>query len=183
MRKEFLLGFTKNNEVVFANIENERGYFSASFDTSYPMAIGYDETIERIQDLIEQMDKEWILNKLEYFDCKPSELADKLYSDTYDHVSEFFDNSLYTESFDIEGIDETIYFLASGCGQHDTRNEMGIYINTDLYNYLHELWDQYHLAEIPQEKLDKLVEAVDHQLNTIDEETVIQKWLERTFNK
>jgi hypothetical protein len=182
MRTEFFLGFTKNNEVVFANVDSSRGYFSASFDTSYPMAIGYDETIQRIEELIEQMDSQWILNKLEYYDCKPSELSEKLYDDCYNAVDEFFDNSLFTESYDIEGVDDTIYFLASSCGQHDTRDEMAWNVNTELYNYLHELWDEYHLQEIPQEKLDKLMDAVEHQNNTLDVDAVIENWLTRIFN-
>jgi hypothetical protein len=183
MNYELFLGFTKQNEVVFANISNERGYFSVSFDTSYPMAIGYDETIERIEELIEQMDKDWVLNRLEEYDCKPSELADEIYKNTYDRINEFFDNSLYCESYDVEGIDDTIYFLASGCGQHDTRQEMGWKVNTELYNYIHELWDEYHLKEIPQDKLIPLVEAVEHQINTIDDEAVIQNWLNQYYGK
>jgi hypothetical protein len=183
MNTELFLGFTKQNEVVFANISNERGYFSVSFDTSYPMAIGYDETIERIEELIEQMDKDWVLNRLEEYDCKPSELAKEIYSNTYDHISEFFDNSLYYESYDVEGIEDTIYFLASGCGQHDTRHEMAWMVNTELYNYIHEMWDEYHLKEIPQDKLIPLVEAIEHQINTINDEAVIQNWLNNHYGK
>jgi hypothetical protein len=181
MNEQLLLGFTKSNEVVFANISNERGYFSVSFDTSYPMAIGYEVAMERVEDLIEQMDSQWTLDKLNYYDCKPSELAYNLYKDTYNVVEEFFDNSLYTESFDIEGVEETIYFLASGCGQHDTRGQMAWNVNTELYNYLHELWDEFHLEEIPQEKLEPLVEAVKHQHGTLNEEAVIENWLKKIF--
>lgn len=180
---KILLGFTKDREVVFANIDNRRGYFAVSFDASYPVEIGYSETIEQIQSLLEQMDKEWVLDKLEYHDCKPSELADKIYDDTYDHVSEFFDNSLYTESFRIDGVENDIYFLASGCGQHDTRGSMVWCINTDLYNYIHELWDQYHLSEIPVEKYEKLIEAVEHQNNTIDEYAVVEQYLINNFDE
>jgi hypothetical protein len=180
---KLFLGFTKSNEVVFAEIENREGRFSASFDTSYPMAIGYDETIERIESLIEQSDSDWVLNRLQNYDCKPSELADAFYNDTYNHVEEFFDNSLYYESYEVEGVDETVYFLASSCGQHDTRNEMGWKVNSELYNYIHELWDEYHLKQIPQDKWTALIEAVEHQNNTLDEEAVIQNWLNKHYGK
>lgn len=183
MNYELFLGFTKLDEVVFANISNERGYFSVSFDSSYPMAVGYDNTIERIEELIDQMDKDWVLNRLEEYDCKPSELAKEIYKNTYDHVSEFFDNSLYCESYEVEGIDDTVYFLASGCGQHDTRQEMAWKVNSELYDYIHELWEEFHLKEIPVEKLDKLIGAVEHQNNTIDEYAVIQNWLNKHYGK
>jgi hypothetical protein len=181
MGYELLLGFTKDKEVVFGEVEYRDGQFSASFDVSFPMEIGYDETMDRINDLIEQMDSKWVLDKLYDYDCNPSELSKKLYHDTYNAVEEFFDISLYSESFIIDGVEDDIYFLASSCGQHDTRKEMSTYINRELYNYIHELWDEYHLKEMPKEKFDKLVEAIEHQNNTIHDYDVIENWLINNF--
>jgi hypothetical protein len=183
MEHRVLLGFTKHNEVVFAEVDNSRGYFSVGFETSYPMAIGYDETKERIEDLIEQMDAQWVLNKLDYYDCSPSQLPEKLYDDTYDHVSEFFDNSLYTESFRLERIEQDIYFLASACGQHDTRGSMVWYANAELYDIIHEAWDDSHLKTIDEEGFNKIVEAIKHQNSTMDEYKVIEQWLGKHYGK
>jgi hypothetical protein len=54
---------------------------------------------------------------------------------------------------------------------------------TILYDYIHELWDEYHLKEMPIEKWNELIEAVEHQNNTINEYAIIQNYLNRNFNK
>lgn len=182
MEQTLLLGFTKQHEVVFANIDNSRGYFSVSFNTSYPMAISEEVIEERIESYIDCMDDTSILNLLERFDCSPSQLPKRLREDSYDLINDFFDNSLYTESFEIEGVDDEIYFLASACGQHDTRGQMIWNLNTDLYNYIHELWDEYHLKEIPVDKYETLIDAVEHQNNTTDDYRVIEQYLKVNFN-
>jgi hypothetical protein len=188
IEKEFLLGFTSDKEVVFGEVryDTENKQFSATFTTCYPEAIGQEEAIAAIEGVTESMSTRDILGKLEYYDCKPSELPTKIYEDTYNVVEEFFDNSLYTESFEIEGVDDTIYFLGSAFGQHDTRGKMATYINQELYDNLHELWDEYHLKAVPQEvedRVNKLLEAIEHQNNTIDNEKVVENWLIRNFEK
>lgn len=177
MRKQLLLGFNKDGEVVFGNVEYRDGRFTASFETSYPMEIGDKEAMESIESYIDNMEKEWVLDKLEYYDCKPSELAEKIYNDSYDVVGDFFDNSLYTESFRIDGVKDDIYFISSSCGQHDTRYEMETFINKDLYDAIHKLWDEYHLKEVPFEKVEGVFEAIEQQNNTIDDYKVIENWL------
>lgn len=181
MRQKLLLGFTKNKEVIFGEVEYRNGQFTASFDTSYPMEITKELTMERIEDLIEQTDKDWVLDKLENYDCKPSELAERLYLDTYNDIEEYWDNSLYPESFRIDGVTDDIYFLASGCGQQDTRDEMSIYINKELYDAIHKLWDEHHLKDIPFEEVKEVFDAIDHQNNTIDDYKVVENWLINNF--
>lgn len=183
MRHRILLGFTNDNEVVFADVKN-RNHFSVCFDTSYPMAIGESDIEERIESYIENSDKEWVLNRLEFYDCKPSELAEYIRRDSYDIINDFFDNSCYPESFQIDGIEDDIYFIASAGGQHDTR-EVGMSwcVNTQLYNAIHEMWDKYHLKDAPKEEIEKLFEAIEHQNNTIDEYAVVKQWLESNKEK
>lgn len=184
MEKQVLLGFTNNNEVVFANVSNSRGYFSVSFNCSYPQAVSYDDEINAIESYIECMDKEWILNKLEEHNCKPSELAEEIRKDTYDVIESFFDNSLYPESFRISGIENDVYFLASSAGQHDTREEgMCWLVDKELYNFIHEMWDDYHLKEAPQEMVDELFQMIDNQNNRIDDYRVVEKWLQDNFRE
>lgn len=182
MKQTIFLGHTVNNEVVFANIDNSRGYFSVSFDASYPQMIGEEQIKEQVESMIDSMDDSHKLHLLEQYDVAPSELADSMMMDSYDFINDFFDNSLYTEEFRIDGQEDSIYFLASGCGQHDTRNEMAWKVNTELYDFIHKLWDEYHLKDIPVDLYEKLEDAIVHQNNTMDEYRVIQKWLERTYN-
>lgn len=185
MYKRVLLGFTNDNEIAFADVSIKRDYFSVCFDTSYPKAINESDIKQRIEGYIECMDKEWILDKLESYDCKPSQLAEFIYRDSYDVIEDFFDNSYYTESFQIDGIENDIYFLASAGGQHDTR-EVGMKwcVNTELYNAIHEMWDKYHLKnlnDVPTNEIDELFEAIEHQNNTIDEYAIVKQWLENNF--
>lgn len=181
MEKEILLGFTEENEVIFGNVAYRNGRFSVSFHTSYPMEITTEKVIEQIEIFLEQMDKNWVMDRLESYDCKPSELAEELRKDSYDVVADYFDNSLYPEAFRIEGVEDDIYFLASSSGQLDSRGNMSTYVNKDLYDAIHELWDEYHLKEVPFEKVEGLFEAIDHQNNTIEDYKVIENWLKRNF--
>lgn len=184
MEKTVLLGLTNNNEVVFANVSNSRGYFSVSFDCSYPQAISCEDEINAIESYIECMDKDWVLGQLESYDCKPSELAEEIRKDTYNVIESYFDNSLYTESFQINGIENDIYFLASGGGQYDTREEgMSWLVDEELYNFIHEMWDDYHLKEAPQEMVDELFQMIDDQNNRIDDYKVIERWLQDNFRE
>lgn len=179
MEKKVLLGFSNNGEVVFANIKM-KGYFSASFDSSYPQAITEDDIKESVESLIEGCGKDWAYDKLEYYDCKPSELAEKLRRDTHDEIEEFFDISLYPESFQIEGVEDDIYFLSSSGGQHDTREEgMKWYVDKEFYDYLHELWDNYHLKDLPEEEFKKLEKMIaDHETFFCDNEyKIVEQWL------
>jgi hypothetical protein len=181
MEHTVLLGFTKDNEIVFGNVGYRNGMFTASFDTSYPQEITRDYLIEQVESMIECSDKDWVLDRLESYDCKPSELAEYIFNDNYSSIEELIDISLYPESFSINGVEDDIYFLASACGQHDTRGYMETYINSDLYDKIHELWDKYHLKQVDFEEVEQVFVAIEHQNNTIDEYKVVENWLQRNF--
>ena len=179
MKLKLLLGETKSNELIFGNISikdfNFKNEFSASFDTVYPTILTKEDALERIESSIECYDADSVLDLLQRFDCRPSELADQLYEESYCVIQEFYDNSLYSETFDIDS--KEIFFESVGCGQNGTRNElMTTFVNKELYDYIHELWDNYHLKVIPEECIEKLTSLIEsHSID--DEEAYIEKWL------
>lgn len=145
-----LLGVDKNQELVFGEfgITHRNGYpeFSASFDTVRPfMGDNYDLE-EYFEEWQEGLDKEYLYDQCVRFNCKPSELAEKLAGECYD-VRDALDCSLYPECYEVDG--ESWYFESGSCGQHDSRKDgMEIYTNQSIYDKLHELWDAYHLKKV-----------------------------------
>lgn len=183
MRRRIFLGFTKDDEIVFGEIEfNNQNEFTASFDVSYPIELGENEQYDYYENFIDEMDKEYIFQLLDEYNCAPSELAEKLVNDT--PISETFDNSLYPEEFDsVEGVNETVYFLASRCGQADTRDLMQIYTDKSIYDMIHELWDKYHLKgsidsnNEDYNKVNKLLDDIDLFNSENDEREIVENWL------
>lgn len=181
MRKKFLLGATKNNEVVFGEVEirdrNGKLEFSASFDTVYPFE--YDETylMERVVDNLDCYDKSDLYDLCERYDCKPSELAEKFWADSY--IEDIIDISLYPDSIEVDG--NEWYFESSCCGQCDTREEMEFYVNENLYNRIIELWDEYHLKEIDNSIVEE-VNSILNELEQVNEEKWIANYIKVNFN-
>ena len=111
MRKKYLLGATVDNELVFGEFEitNRNGYseFTASFDTVRPFN-GEDYDLEEYYEgWIDGMDKEYLYDLCERFDCKPSELPKELADECYD-IRDAIDCSLYPEEIEVNG--ESWYF-------------------------------------------------------------------------
>ena len=103
-----LLGATKNNTLVFADIKC-KDYFSVSFSEVEPIAVDDDYLRERIRDLVEYgLSDEVVLKMLKNYDCEPSERVDELFARCY--IEEIIDISLYPESFDGIVNGKTIYF-------------------------------------------------------------------------
>jgi hypothetical protein len=172
---KFLIGATKNHELVFANFGvrqygNEQPKFSASFDTVMPFKA--DE--RDLADYVADHDTGWLWEMCDEYNCKPSELANAMLKN-YD-VMEIIDCSLYPEYYDIDGHDW--YFESVGCGQHDTRDEMEEIINIDAYNKLHELWDNYHLKTVDDSVVEQ-VEKLAESFAEVNEEEWITDYIKR----
>ena len=182
MRHKFLLGATVNNELVFGEFEVREwnGYpeFSASFNTVIPFnAEGYDLE-EYYEDWVSGMDKEYLYDLCERFDCRPSELPKNLADECYD-VRDALDCSLYSEEVIVDG--ESWCFESSGCGQHDTRKDgMEKYVNEEAYNLLHTLWDNYHLKKVDEEVIEQ-IENLASMLSSIDEEEWIINYIKEYY--
>ena len=179
MREKYLLGATVNNELVFGEFEvtNRNGYqeFTASFDTVRPFNGDNYDLEEYFDNWIDGMDKEYLYDLCERFDCRPSELTEELASECCD-VRDALDCSLYPKCYNVN--DESWYFESCSCGQHDTRNEMEEVINLKAYNLIHELWDKYHLKKIDNDVVEQVEKIVD-MLSVIDEENWIIDYIKR----
>ena len=192
MRNKFLLGATVNNELVFGEFElkhpsyyskEKGGYtdkevleFSASFNTVMPFKAEDYDLEGYYEGWIDGMDKEYLYDLCERFDCRPSELPKSLADECYD-VRDALDCSLYPEEIIVDG--ESWCFESCSFGQHDTRKDgMEEYTDLEAYNLLHKLWDNYHLKKV-DESIIKQVEKLIDMLSKINEEEWIVDYIER----
>lgn len=177
MRRKVYLGINNYNEICFADIEiypkrNITNEFTASFDTSSPVQFTEENVREAVEIFIDCCDTEYKLSLCDDYNCPPSQLVDELteqYCDDIDEFKELLDCSLFPDTIQIDG--EEYCFRAESCGQHDLRNDgMVICVNKELFNYINELWDNYHLKSIPHNKLvrlDKMLDDAENQENLI----------------
>ena len=186
--RKVLLGGTKEGTIVFANVEirerNGEKIFSASFDEVRPVEVTDEYLRERVEVMLECMSNDDILNMLEDYDCRPSELVDYYMRDRLQDcgVADILDVSLYPESFSVIGYDDEIYFESVGCGQCDTRDIL-LPINEEFSEWLHSLWDTYHLKQLPEEEVDNVIKRIKEYENEVgDIEEWIQNWLEEEWS-
>ena len=89
---KILLGATKDNEIVFADVEvtTRNGYkkFSASFDTVYPFCYDDIDLKEYVENMLDGYDKSTLYDLCCNNDCSPSELASIIeeQEDNYDII-------------------------------------------------------------------------------------------------
>ena len=181
MKTKLLIATTERKELVFANIETNRKYFSICFDEVYAIEVSSEYLKERLENNLECYDKESLFELCETYDCSPSELADKMYINLT--VEEIIDISLFPDEFRVNGVDDSIYFESNGCGQHDTRG-FSTPINEHIYNMIHDAWDAWHLKsleEINPEKLNSFIEQIEEYEQTFDETDTIQNFLNKWF--
>lgn len=174
-----LLGATAYNEIAFGEFEvepsrNENDYeFSASFFTVAPTRVDDVDLEDYYEALVDDMmnDGQWLWDRCDEYDCKPSDLAWEMAHNTCD-VRDVLDCSMYPETIIIDG--EEWVFESMSCGQHDTRNSMTEYVDRDSYNKLHDLWDNYHLKIVDDDviaEVDELAKKMYH------DDTFIEDWI------
>lgn len=187
MRKKFLIGFTKDYNIVMAELElrnrNCENEFSCSFDES--SIINADETVynedyiyDYVENYLESMDDEYKYYLCDRHDCSPKDLIQtltNLYLDDPDDFMSFLDNSLYPGT--INTSESEYFFRADASGQHDTRDNLLYVIDNDLYNDIHYLWDNYHLKQLDEKNLE-LYNSVIERASKIDEEEEIKKFID-----
>jgi hypothetical protein len=177
---DVLLGATKEGTLVFADIYvggEHRNYFSASFNEVRPFLATNEFLRERAEDYIYGMDKESLYDMCERFDCKPSELVDELVGEAnYIGIWSLVDISLYPESYSIDGYGDDVYFESEGCGQNDTRDIL-VPIDPEFSEWLHSLWDTYHLQKLTPEEYGNISEVINRYLDTVDKDKWIKNWL------
>ena len=189
MRNEFekvLLGATKEGTLVFANIslsEGNRDYFSVSFDEVRPFLATIEFLRERFSGVMDCYDKADKYDFCERFNCRPSELEEVMFWDIYHYgtVEDIVDISLYSESYSIDGYEDDVYFESDGCGQNDTRDRL-IPIDPEFSEWLHNMWDKYHLQTLSGDYKEMTTEKVKKYLDQLNEEEWIKRWLEENKN-
>ena len=181
---DYLIGATKNHELVFASFgtrqrNDETFEFSASFDTVMPFRKDAIDLTACYEPIVDEMDKDWIWDKCDEYDCKPSEPAQTM-ADYCDDITEIVDCSLYPECYNVDGDDW--YFESMCCGQHDTRDEIEETTCADAYNKLHELWDKYHLKAVDVSIVMQANELAD-AFAKVDEEEWITDYIKRHIDE
>lgn len=180
---KYLLGSTKDNDLVFGQFEitNQRGgaEFSAMFDVVRPFRGSSIDATEIWEDRLYYYDNDWKYQLCDEFDCSPSELVGNLVNEYHD-VMDLIDCSLYDEVYTIDN--EDWYFESEACGQHDSSDEMLEYVNKDAYDALMGLWNSYHLKQVDDSIVEK-VKQIGSELADVDEETWITDFIKRHVNE
>lgn len=166
-----LIGATKNNELVLANIDirlaswlNDGAYtLSVSFDVVRPFNADAFDTEGYWRNNIDCLDNDTIANMLVRFDCRYSELPEYIADDL--GVEGTVDCSCDIDWVDVDGEDWAFEIVA--CGQHDTRGEMFEFIDQAAYDELHKLWDKYHLHALTEDKAREIHSACDSILDRL----------------
>lgn len=165
MEKQLLIGATKEHNLVFANITNDK-YFTVCFDEVRPInwdKIDWEEVAEYF---INGLGDDELYRLCEEYDCRPSDLAINLADDEYER--EYLIDT-YDEIEHIWINDEQWRLDFQACGQHDTRDCIEEFVDRKIYYRLHELWDMYHLNTINKEieqELNEMIEKLE-EVNTI----------------
>lgn len=167
--KGVLLGSTRNGELVLADIEIRyanwrKAYtFTVSFNSVRPFNVEQFDVEGYWRDNIDYLDKDTVLNALESFDCKYSELPEYMADDL--GIEGTVDCSNDIDWVTIDG-DDWAFELVS-CGQHDTRGEIAEFIDQAAYDELHKLWDKYHLHALTEDKAREIHSACDSILDRL----------------
>ena len=173
-----LLGLTTDGELVFANVENRDGRFSASFDMVRPFEWNDEEMNLRAESFVENIDDETRLQLLDEYDCRPSDLIDEIGS-RWD-VEDLVDISLYPEYVYMHG--REIYFESDSCGQVDIdRYDYEFKVDEKLFSILVGTWKDYHLDAIPEQAWLRLHDLLVTYEELVDDEEQIERWLEESI--
>ena len=172
-----LLGLTTEGEVVFADVENRDGRFSASFSMVTPFEWNEDEFERRAENYVDCIDNECRLALLDEYDCRPSELVEEI-GQRWD-IEDLVDISLYPEYIYKDG--KEIYFESSSCGQVDVdRLDYEFKVDEKLFSILIGTWKEYHLKEIPEQALLRLHDLLVTYEDLVDDEEQIERWLDES---
>lgn len=167
--KGVLLGATRDNELVLADIEIRHaswreGYtFTVSFDIVRPFNVDDFDIEGYWRNNIDSLDNDTILDALESFDCKYSELPEYIADDM--GIEGTIDCSNDIDWVDVDGSDWAFELMA--CGQNDTRGDMMEFIDQAAYDELHELWRTYHLNWIDENTARDIRKACDSILDRL----------------
>lgn len=163
-----LLGATRDSEIVFADVEirkteDNRSILSVCFQSVRPFNVDEIDLEELAESYLECFDKGQLYDFCERYDCSPSNLVGEFADDcTYEDL---MDCSLYP--YELEADNGTYAFESGGCGQHDATEEMEFYTNEKAFCDLIDFWKEFHLSEISEKSLARLMKVIN-KLESVD---------------
>ena len=181
--KKYLLGFSKEKEVVFGEIDVNNGVLTASFDTVAPFL---NEEIDGIE-YFEQLLDECFSDDQKYelcvkYNCAPSELAEALADDPSESVDSLADErdcSIYSDRINVDGNEWA--FESSNGGQYDfLKDGMLEFVDESAVKELYALWKEYHLKKVDDtivEKVARLQAKLD--IGICREEAMIASYIKK----
>ena len=184
MKTKIFLGFTNNQELSYAEIENNRNenskYFSVCFSTLNISKMTNEETTSRAESFVDGMDDSYKLLMCDKYDCSPQNLTEEIENDTYEGINMLYGDRDYDFDFQDENGDEIIFEYSSG-GQHDTRDsftgDCELFISRELYNLINDTWDEYHLSEIPTGRYNAMMDMVNDEKSNMDVDELVREYL------
>lgn len=187
MKKEFLIGFTKDYEIIMAelelrdsNFENEfLGYFSAYNIINANNTI-YDKDCiyEHVRNMLEAMDLDYRYELCGRYNCDLRNLQKKLTDKYIENPQELIEWLDYSRHYGIINNKDSDYiFKAIIGGLYDTRGDLLYAVDSDLYNDIHFLWDNYHGKQL-DDKAFELYNSIIERASKIDEEEEIKKFID-----
>lgn len=167
-----LLGATRNSEIVFADVEirntDGRKVLSICFQTVEPFNIDEVDMDYLAESYLECLGKEQLYDMCERYDCAPRDLVDEIVGEsTYEDL---MDCSLYP--YEVEANNGTYAFNSYSFGQLDPTEKMEFYTNEKAFCDLIDFWKEFHISEIDEENMQKLMKVI-HKLESIDND----EWL------
>lgn len=177
MNNEYLLGATTDHEIVTCRInmsDNPDGSkrFSASF-ILYNI-VNENEFPSLVESNLDDYDKEQLYDMCDMYNCAPSALYDSVIDN--ESLDEWLGMEYCINTYNVNVNGDEWFFESICAGQYDTRNDMGVIIDQEAYDLVHELWDNYHMRAIGGETLAK-AEALIARLREIDEEEWITNYI------
>ena len=179
-----VLGTTTDGDIVTCCLDinsfhKEPYVFSASFAVLTPISEAMFP--DMLHDTLTNTDESILYHACEEYDCTPKQLVDNIL-DNEDDLWDWLDLDCCA------GIDyvrnrlthENYYFSMWACGQHDTRDDMDLYVNKEVYDLVIELWDKYHLKPLDDEGMAKFRKVKELLFDVIDEDWV-QNFIEGTL--
>lgn len=171
MRKysNFVVGMNENDEVVLIDRVEFRddNEFSIVFTTWSLESFNNRACQDKAESYIDCMEKDWLYDRCEEYDCKPSELQEYIANDlTVDDVFDF--NSIYSAEFQDEDGDDVYLNFSCSTPRDYEYSPIVKYVNSDIekiFALANRVGKEYHLKKIPTDEGNALMDIFEEYDN------------------